>query len=57
LAFVILPAVASMVLISSFVLAMLIAVSRIIVGVHYPSDVIAGALLGTVLASVFVWFL
>jgi undecaprenyl-diphosphatase len=31
-------------------LASLIAISRVFVGVHYPSDVVAGALLGTVIA-------
>ena len=33
-----------------FVLAVLIAFSRVYVGVHYPFDVLAGALLGVVLA-------
>ena len=34
-----------------FVLAALIAVSRVYVGVHYPLDILAGAVLGTVLAT------
>ncbi len=60
LAFAVLPTslgLAPVVLIMSFALAILIALSRIIVGVHYPSDVIAGSLLGTVLAGIFVLFL
>lgn len=58
LAFSIWPLYAAIiVLVVSFGLAKLIALSRIIVGVHYPSDVIAGSLLGTVLALLFVLFL
>lgn len=34
----------------AIVLAVLIAFSRLYVGVHYPTDVLAGALLGTLLA-------
>lgn len=36
------------------VLAILIAFSRLYVGVHYPSDVVIGALLGTIIAAFFV---
>ena len=36
------------------VLAILIAVSRLYVGVHYPSDVIIGAVLGTIIAVFFI---
>lgn len=60
LAFVVLPTslgLALVVLVLSFALAALIALSRIIVGVHYPSDVIAGSLLGTTLAGLFVLLL
>jgi undecaprenyl-diphosphatase len=32
--------------------AMLVAVSRVILGLHYPSDVVAGAAIGAVLASI-----
>ncbi len=38
------------------VLASLVAISRVYVGVHYPSDVIAGALLGIGIGFVFVYF-
>jgi decaprenylphosphoryl-5-phosphoribose phosphatase len=34
-----------------YALAVLIAISRIYLGVHYPSDLLAGALLGTALAA------
>ncbi len=33
-------------------IALLIAMSRVVLGVHYPSDVIAGAVLGGILASI-----
>lgn len=36
------------------VLAILIAASRLYIGVHYPSDVIIGAFLGTIIAVVFI---
>ncbi|MDZ7767581.1 MAG: phosphatase PAP2 family protein [Woeseiaceae bacterium] len=32
-------------------LALLIAVSRVVLGLHYPSDVIAGAVIGSILAT------
>lgn len=35
-------------------LAILIAVSRLYIGVHYPSDVIIGAVLGTIIAAIFI---
>lgn len=33
-------------------LALLIAVSRVVLGLHYPSDVIAGAVIGSALAAI-----
>lgn len=36
-------------------LASLIALSRVFVGVHYPADVLVGALLGTVVALATIW--
>jgi undecaprenyl-diphosphatase len=44
-----LPSVAPLFLL----IAVLIAMSRVVLGVHYPSDVAAGAALGGILASVF----
>lgn len=35
----------------AFVVAVLIAVARVVVGVHYPSDVLAGAVLGVLLSG------
>lgn len=40
----------------ALVLAALIAFSRLYVGVHYPTDVLAGALVGTTLAIVMEYF-
>ncbi|MEJ5287264.1 MAG: phosphatase PAP2 family protein [Bacteroidota bacterium] len=37
------------------VIATLIAISRIYVGVHYPSDVVGGAILGTLVGFLFVY--
>lgn len=41
--------------IAGFVVAGLIGLSRIYLGLHWPSDVLAGALLGATLALAFVW--
>jgi len=41
----------------AFVLAALIALSRIYVGVHYPSDVLVGALIGALAAVCVCWAL
>ncbi len=40
--------------VSAFVLAVLAGISRVYLGVHWPSDVIAGALVGIALALLFV---
>lgn len=37
--------------------AVLVAVSRVILGLHYPSDVLVGALLGALLAETSVWLI
>ncbi|MFN3270637.1 MAG: phosphatase PAP2 family protein, partial [Candidatus Kapaibacteriota bacterium] len=36
-------------------IATLIAISRVYVGVHYPSDVVGGAILGTLVGLLFVY--
>ena len=41
----------------SYIPAVLIAVSRVYIGVHYPSDIIAGAVIGTVCALLVVRYL
>jgi len=41
--------------VSALVLAFLIAFSRLYVGVHYPTDVLAGLVIGTVLALLSCW--
>ena len=38
-----------------YFLAALIAFSRIYIGVHYPSDVIAGAILGVMIGKISIW--
>ena len=38
-----------------FTLAVVIALSRVYVGVHYPLDIVAGAALGTAVGLVAVW--
>jgi len=37
------------------VMAMLIAVSRIYVGVHYPRDILGGVIMGILISSVSIW--
>ena len=37
------------------ILAVLIAFSRLYLGVHYPTDVLAGAILGTLIAFLAMW--
>lgn len=39
----------------SFILAFLIGISRVVTGVHYPTDIVAGAFLGVLAASV-IWY-
>ncbi len=41
--------------IPALILAFLIALSRLYVGVHFPTDVLCGALSGTLLAILFYW--
>ncbi|MEK7459323.1 MAG: phosphatase PAP2 family protein [Patescibacteria group bacterium] len=50
------PHIAAVLIPAVFVLASLIALSRIAVGVHYPSDVAAGIIFGTILAGLFAFF-
>ena len=38
-----------------FVLATMIALSRAYLGVHYPSDIVAGAVLGAAIAGMMSW--
>jgi undecaprenyl-diphosphatase len=40
-----------------YIPAALIALSRIYVGVHYPSDILVGAIIGTVSGAVFTWII
>ncbi len=40
----------------AIILAMLISLSRVYLNVHYTTDIIAGAVLGTVFALAFYWF-
>ena len=41
--------------IAAFVLAILVGISRLCLLVHYPTDVIFGALMGSALALISVW--
>ena len=41
--------------IPAMILAVLISLSRLYVGVHYPTDVLGGALIGTLCAFLAVW--
>lgn len=40
----------------AFLWAALVAWSRCVLGVHYPSDVVGGALLGSAVGALFAWF-
>lgn len=48
------PAVAWLCIPCAFILALVIALSRVVVGVHHPSDVVAGAAFGSAIALLFV---
>lgn len=50
----IVPSVALVFIPAAYILALGIAISRVVVGVHYPSDVLAGALLGSAIAVLWV---
>ena len=39
----------------SYIVAFLIALSRVLLIVHYPSDVIIGSLLGIIISSIVIW--
>lgn len=43
--------------IGTFTWAALVGVARVYLGVHYPSDVLAGALLGIITARIGMWFI
>ena len=40
-----------------YIVSALIAFSRIYVGVHYPSDIITGAIIGTMSGAIFTWII
>ena len=42
--------------VAMFILAVIISVTRIIVGVHYPADIVSGFIIG-LLAAVLIWYL
>ena len=42
--------------IAAFVLASLIAFSRLYLYVHYPSDILAGIIIGVLISAVVIWF-
>jgi undecaprenyl-diphosphatase len=39
-----------------FLFAVSVALSRVFVGVHYPGDILAGAILGTLVAAIVAWW-
>lgn len=43
--------------ICGFIFAVLVGMSRVLLGVHYPTDILAGALLGTLSTLPALWFL
>lgn len=52
-----LTAAGSILTIIAIIMACLIAISRVMLGVHYVSDIVAGAFLGTIISAIVIYFL